>query len=34
VGDTHASVGMPDEEGRIKDTQDSLSGKLAHATTG
>jgi len=34
VGDTHASAGMPDEEGRIKDTQDSLSGKLAHATIG
>ena len=34
VGNAHAFAGIPDEEGRIKDTQDSLSGKLAHATIG
>jgi hypothetical protein len=35
VGDTHASAGMPDEEGRIKNTQEgSLSGKFANANIG
>jgi hypothetical protein len=28
------SAGIPDEEGRIRDAQDPLSSKFAHATIG
>jgi len=34
VGDPDMSAGIPDEEGRIKDTQEFLSSKLANATIG
>jgi hypothetical protein len=34
VGDTNVSAGIPDEEGRIRDAQDPLSSKFAHATIG
>ena len=33
-GDTDTGAGIPDEEGRIKDTQEFLSTKLANATIG
>ena len=34
LGDPDMSAGIPDEEGRIKDTQEFLSSKLANATIG
>jgi len=34
AGDTHASTGAPDEEGRINDVPDTLRSKFANATIG